>query len=413
MNRSFIYFAVSLYIPAFFITLGFGLVSPVLPLYAQTFGVPYAMVALITTANALGRIICDIPLGALCDKLGRRNLAILGPLIVTVSAILCGLAQSFYELLFYRAITGIGMAMWMIARQAIVADSVDPSIRGRVMSTFMGINMVGMGTGPAVGGIIAEFWDYRAPFFFYAASTFVSLVACLILVREPATPLNQSKKNNPTLRVNLRQFINFLTFPILMTALANFMVHLRFATRTVLIPLFGNDVLYLSPGEIGLVLSASTFANLLMVVPGGFIVDRFGRKAGFVPSLILTGITFAVFPLSSDFMSAAFFSAIIGISQGIGAGATLTMAADLSPEGYRGLFLGFWNTIGDIGNAVGPVLLGLVGDYYGLTVSFYFIAALMFVNAGITHFFVKETLTKRAREWPTNTENNYSSVSKE
>ncbi len=397
MNRGFIYFAVSLYIPAFFITLGFGLVSPVLPLYAQTFGVPYAMVALITTANALGRIICDIPLGALCDKLGRRNLAILGPLIVTVSAILCGLAQGFYELLFYRALTGIGMAMWMIARQAIVADSVDPSIRGRVMSTFMGINMVGMGTGPAVGGIVAEFWGYRAPFFFYAASTFISLVACLILVREPATTLTQSEKRS-TFRVNLRQFISFLTFPILMTALANLMVHLRFATRTVLIPLFGNNVLNLTFGEIGVVLSASTFANLLMVVPGGFIVDRFGRKAGFVPSLILTGITFAVFPLSSDFISAAFFSALIGISQGIGAGATLTMAADLSPEGYRGLFLGFWNTIGDIGNAVGPVLLGLVGDYYGLTVSFYFIAALMFVNAGITHFFVKETLTKRARE---------------
>jgi len=58
--------------------------------------------------------------------------------------------------------------------------------------------------------------------------------------------------------------------PLHAHALVNFIVHLRFATRTVLIPLFGNNVLDLTFGEIGLVLSASTFANLLMVVPGGF-----------------------------------------------------------------------------------------------------------------------------------------------
>jgi MFS family permease len=80
----------------------------------------------------------------------------------------------------------------------------------------------------------------------------------------------------------------------------------------------------------------------------------------------------------------------------------MTLAADLSPEGYRGLFLGFWNTVGDMGSAIGPVLMGLVSDYYGLMVAFYVIAALMFVNAGTTHFFVKETITKAARAQPNN-----------
>lgn len=177
IDKSILDFAITLYIPGFFVNLGFSIISPILPKYAESFGVSLGLASLIVTANAVGRILADIPLGSMCDRIGRRPLAVAGPLVVTVAAILCGLAPNFYALLIFRALGGAGMSMWMIARQAMIADSIDPSIRGRIMSTFMSVNMIGSATGPTFGGIIYDLWkDYRAPFFFYAASTFASFI---------------------------------------------------------------------------------------------------------------------------------------------------------------------------------------------------------------------------------------------
>jgi len=396
MDRSFLRFAVSLYIPGFFVSLGFSIASPILPIYAQSFGVPIALVAMVSTTNALGRILSDIPLGALCDRVGRRPLTIFGPLLITLSAILSGLAQSFYELLIYRFMTGVGMSMWMVARQAMIADTIDPSIRGRVMSTFQGVNMIGSASGPAVGGIVAELWGDRMPFFFYGASTFISLVTGLLFIRESA-PASQ-RENRSHLGADVRKLLGFLTFSVIIAAFANFANHLRFSGRAVLLPLYGDNILHLTRGEVGLVLSASTIANVLMVIPGGYIVDKYGRKAGLVPSFILTGLVFGLFPLSTDFASAVIISTFLGVAGGIGGGASMALAADLAPEGLRGAFLGFWSTVGDAGSAIGPVVLGLVADLYGLASSFHVICALMLFTAGTTQLFVKETLKTKSEK---------------
>jgi DHA1 family multidrug resistance protein-like MFS transporter len=391
MNRSMLHFMVSLYIPGFLINLGFSIVSPILPLYAQSFGVPYALAAMVISANAFARMFADIPLGSICDRVGRRLLIILGPLVVTASAILCGIAQSFPELLVYRVITGFGMAMWMVARQATIADSVPLAIRGRVMSTFQGVSMAGSAAGPAVGGVVAEFWGYRAPFFFYAACTFASLIACVLLVKESAS-LKKQTERKPTFAADFRVILGSLSFPIVMAMFTTFTNSFRIAARNVLIPLYGNNVLNLTSGEIGLILTVSTVSMILMTFPGGWLVDKYGRKAGLIPAFILTGIVFCLFPLSSDFMSAIFVASILGFASGLGGGASMTLAADLSPEGHKGLFLGFWQTIGDFGMTIGPLTLGFVADLYGLTMPFYVIALLMLFTAGTTQFFVKETL---------------------
>lgn len=396
MNREFLHFALSLYIPGFFINLGWGLVSPILPLYAESFGISYVLVGLVITSNALGRIFCDIPLGAVCDRAGRRPLAILGPLLVTASALLCGLAQGFYELVLYRLITGVGMAMWMIARQAIIADSVNPAVRGRVLGTFQGVNMIGSATGPAVGGIIADLWGYRAPFYFYAASTFACLVSSLLMVKESARPIQREMKSG--IGIDLPQFLGLLSFPIVMAALTNFTNHVRFAARATLVPLYGSDVLGLTTWEIGLVLSASTVANIATVMPGGYVVDKYGRKAGLIPAFLFSGLIFVLFPFFNSLWGITIIAILLGVASGFGGGAAMVVAADLSPEDSRGVFMGFWQTIGDLGLVITPVALGFFADNYGWISPFIFTAALMFLTAATTQLFVRETMKVKTKK---------------
>jgi MFS family permease len=65
---------------------------------------------------------------------------------------------------------------------------------------------------------------------------------------------------------------------IFIAAFSNFSNHIRFAARAFLVPLFGNDILFLSGTEVGLILSFSTILNIIIAVPGGMIVDKYGRK---------------------------------------------------------------------------------------------------------------------------------------
>jgi MFS family permease len=72
-------FAITLYIPGFFVSLGFNIVSPIISDYARSFGASLGMAALIVTVNVVGRLVADIPVGTLCDRIGRRPLALAGP----------------------------------------------------------------------------------------------------------------------------------------------------------------------------------------------------------------------------------------------------------------------------------------------------------------------------------------------
>jgi hypothetical protein len=132
----------------------------------------------------------------------------------------------------------------------MIADNVDVSIRGRVLSTFQGANMIGSAAGPAIGGIIAELYGYRMPFFFYGAFVLVSLIVSFLFVKESSNPIHQEERS--TVGTDMRRLLAYFTFPILIAAFANFSNHMRNSARGFILPLHASINLGLSPGEIGL-----------------------------------------------------------------------------------------------------------------------------------------------------------------
>lgn len=401
IDKSVLDFMITLYIPGFFVSLGFSIVSPILPQYAESFGVSTGLASFIIAANAVGRILADIPMGSLCDRIGRRPLVVSGPLVATAAAMLCGLVPNFYALLVFRAIGGVGMAMFMIARQAMIADSIDLSIRGRIMGTFMMVNMIGAATGPTFGGIVYDLWkDYRAPFFFYALCTFASFVACFLLIKETSQPKKETdavggESHSQNQMVEVLKYVDFM---IVIAAFSGFSTFVAFVARSLLIPLYGMNALSLSATEVGLILSFCTVLNIIVAMPGGMIVDKYGRKVGITLSLMVSALSYALIPFSTDFVSLLLWVALMGVAGGIGGGASMALAADLAPPHLRGAFLGFWTTIGDIGAAVGPIMCGFLADIYGLSGSFYGTAILIAAGGITTLLFVKETLGREKKK---------------
>ncbi len=369
-----------------------SIATPVVPLFAKSFGVSFGAASLVVTMSGVGRIFADIPIGLLVDRVGRRPMVVVGALLTASSALASGFAQSFFELLVYRTLSGIGMAMWEGARQTIIADAVPLQMRGRITSGFMAVVMLGVTVGPVVGGIVASIWGLRGPFFLHAVVGLVSTLLSYALVKETRLKPCQPSGGDAEESSSRTAFRSLFTYPVLLAfGFATFANHARLAARNVVIPFLGTNVLNVGTTEVGVLLTLIAAGNMLLAIPAGVIMDRFGRKKTLVPGLVITGLAYMLYGGVGDYVQAIYVSILMGFGTGVGAGVVGTMSADMAPKNARGFFIGVWRMMGDFGGAGGPLIVGVVMDVFGVRAAFLAMAVVLLVASVTTQLFVKET----------------------
>jgi MFS family permease len=161
---------------SFFVAVGFGIIAPTIPLFANSFGVNNAQVGLIISAFALARFASGLFSGKLVDKFGERIVYTAGVGFVAVTAFAAALAQSYAELLIYRAVGGLGSSMFSVAAGSILLRAVDDTRRARVQSLYNGSFLLGMMAGPVIGGFLTAI-SLRAPLLIYSVLLVISSVA--------------------------------------------------------------------------------------------------------------------------------------------------------------------------------------------------------------------------------------------
>lgn len=139
------------------------------------------------------------------------------------------------------------------------------------------------------------------------------------------------------------------------------------------------------------------FTNLLITVPMGYALDRFGRKAVLVPSLVASAVVAVLFVWTTDFTQLAVVCILLGLSTRAGGQAPLAMASDATMQEAHGLAMGLYRVFGDIGFIVGPLLVGVIADGAGLQWPFYAIAIVISLAVVFIQGYAKETYTRHAR----------------
>lgn len=360
-----------------------------LPLYAATFGISYTLVSLAVAAAALGTLATDVPAGALVGRLGLRQTMTIGTALVAISTLALAVIEHYSLLLAARIIAGIGTAMWGLSRHAFIATAVPIGERGRAISVFGGINRIGTFAGPAVGGALAAWLSYRASFI---AAGLMATLALALAVRfiphSSAQPIASTGRARwrvvaAVLRQNRRD--------LAAAAIAQTLAQMIRAGRLFLVPVFGADILGLSPAQVGLIMTISALIDVSMFVPAGQLMDRFGRKTAAVPSFAVMAAGVALIPLASSFSGLLFATAIIGLGNGLGSGTMMTLGADLAPDGATGEFLGLWRLIGDAGAFLGPVAVGIIAGAAGLQGSAVVLAIVGMAASATLALLVRET----------------------
>jgi multidrug resistance protein len=367
--------------------LGLGIVGPVLPLYARSFGVSAAMAGGLITAFGLARMFTNIPAGRLSDRLGRRPLLIGGMLLISVASFFSATAQSFAPLIFFRLLQGVGSATQTTVALIALTDISTPRDRGRIMSLYMGGLLLGASLGPSVGGFVGEQWGFRAPFFVYSGLALIGALWGYLLAPEtrPAAPQADARSGRePTAQRSSMQVLwSLLRNPSFV--LVNMVTVMSFFTRSggqsTVLPLYG-DSIGLGAGQIGLVLSAIAGANLLTVRAAGSFADRYGRKRVILPAALISGVGLIAFTFSQSFATFIASGILLGIGSGFVGPAPAAYVADIARPGEHGMAMGLFKTFGDVGVTIGPLMMGWLVDRFSHGTALQ-VNAVMFAMAGL------------------------------
>jgi len=170
--------------------LGYSLILPLLPYYAEAFGATLTVIGLLGTTNALAQLIAAPVIGRLSDRYGRRPLLIFSIAGTVLSFLLLGLARSVPMLFLSRVLDGLLGGNIALAR-AYITDVTDEKSRARGLGIIGAAFGLGFIIGPAMGGFLSRF-GYNVPAFVASGLSLLNLIAVLLWLPESLSPERQS-----------------------------------------------------------------------------------------------------------------------------------------------------------------------------------------------------------------------------
>lgn len=380
-----------LVVASFFVAVGFGIIVPAIPLFARSFGVSNAAVGLIISLFALARFTSGLISGKLVDKFGERTVFAVGVAFVALSVGACGIAQSYNQLLFFRAAGGLGSSMFSVAASSVILRSVSDAQRGHAQSVYNGSFLLGAIAGPAIGGGLAAI-SLRAPFFVYAIALSISgTVAFIFFTSEHLQAPKKTEGKKVAMSLKDALALKGYRYALVITFVSSWVI---FGVRTSILPLFITEQLKSTAAVVGWGFTISAVIQGTLILRAGRLSDERGRRF-----ILVTGTTIAlvgIIIMSLTLNPLMFFisMAIIGLGNAFLASAPATIVGDLI-EGKGGQVIALFQMAGDAGMIVGPVAVGFIADHYGYRAAFG-LSGLVFCIAIVLSMKMPETRKSRA-----------------
>lgn len=342
----------------FVIMMGFGILSPVLPKYARSFGVGYDAVGILVAAFSLTRLVFDPITGALIERFGERAMVTAGAIIVGATSVLAGFAPTFPLLVIFRATGGAGSAVFFAALLSFLLRTIPSDRVGRVMSVYYASFNVGIIAGEPFGGLFASWFGLKSPLFIYAGTCFLSAWVFWRTIYDPARSEHEVRRGGLRRLPWRRPFVAALA----VNGAYLWMIGAVFST---LVPLFGNERVHLSLGGVGLGLAIASATEFAVLFPAGKATDRRGRKAVLVPAFAALVLVIAMFGLATTPLLFMVAMGVLGVTSGYAGVPPAAMLSDVTPPELQGTAVAVFRFVGDLGFVLGPLVAGLTANALG------------------------------------------------
>lgn len=380
---------------AFAVAIGYGLVAPVLPQYARSFDVSVTAASVVVSAFAFFRLVFAPAGGFLVDRLGERWVYMSGLLIVVVSTLATGMAQSYWQLLVFRGLGGLGSTMFTISAMALLTRLSPPGARGRIAGLYATAFLIGNIGGPVLGGLLAGF-GMRVPFFVYSFTLLVATGVVAVFLRggrrpsaddgmpeQEALPVREALRDSGYRAALVSSFVNGWS---------------SFGVRVAIVPLFAAANFDAGAGVAGTALASFAVGTAAVVSVAGWLSDRYGRRPLVIGGLVVSGVATLALGWCDTVPLLVAASVVAGMGAGVLNPAQQASVADvIGADRAGGKVLATFQMASDSGAILGPVLVGLVVDGFGYTAGFVLSGALL-LAAVVPWVFARETHERLGRE---------------
>lgn len=333
---------------------GFGIVLPVLPLYARRLSATPFQATMLVAAFSAASLVCSPLLGRLSDRVGRRPVLLLSLAGTAAGSLLTGLAGSLPLLIAGRLIDGASGASVSVA-QAAAADMAAPGQRPRLIGLLGAAFGVGFVAGPALGAL-ASLGGQRLPFF--VAAGIAGTNAVVALRRLPETrPRSAGSSPRDRSRARGRGALQIPGAPGLVTV--SFCAVTAFSAFEATLAVFGARHLGLGIGS-----SAAVFAAVglvLVVVQGAgvhVLVGRVGERPALGAGLVADAAGLVLLSRTGGWQVAVPALALLTIGQALVQTTMASVLAGLAGPDRRGELLGLQQAASGLGRVAGPAMGG-------------------------------------------------------
>ncbi len=363
--------------------IGLGIIWPLIPIYAVELGATGFQVGLIIAAFNITRAFLNPFSGRLSDRWGRKPFIVLGLLLYATVSVLYVLSARVDSLIFVRLLHGFTSVLVVPVALALAGDVAPPQRLGLYMGTLNMAIMLGMGTGPALGGIIRDSFGMHAAFYTMGGLALVTFLAVTIFLpgdpegktshgRQPVVPWNRLLKHRAVQGLFiLRLFIaagqgSVYTFlPIL-------------ALR-----------MQISSSQVGIILGVNIFMIAFLQRICGGIADRVNPKNMIIWGTLLSALVVPAMPYTGGFYMILLLNVIMGIGNGIAMPGGFVITGQLGKTMGMGSMMGITETGWSLGMIVSPIISGVIMDSLGVPSIFLTGGVLTVIGVLLVAFFLR------------------------
>ncbi|MBI5840749.1 MAG: MFS transporter [Chloroflexi bacterium] len=373
----------SIVLVVFIDLLGYSLILPLLPYYAQTFHANQTVTGLLLASYSIMQLIGAPILGRLSDRFGRRPILLLCILGTTIGFLMMGLAATLWMLFASRMLDGLTGGNFSVT-QAYISDVTNEKDRSKALGMTGAAFGLGFIVGPVTGGLLGQ-WNPALPAFVAAAISLINFVLVYAWLPESLTREKRAQMIEKQPAVTWNALLVALRRPFTSSLfITGFFFGLAFVILQTIFALHALVKFNMTSFQTGLVL---TYVGILSVIMQGFLVgrltSRFREDALIVVSAVLLGVGLLGWGLASNIFWLYMATTPIALFGGLlGTLLSSTLTKAVAPHEIGGI-LGLYSAMDSSTRVIGPIIGGILLQQVGAWAPGAFGAVLM---AGVSIF---------------------------
>ncbi|UOQ83337.1 MFS transporter [Gracilibacillus salinarum] len=373
-----------LFLVMFFVMVGFGIIIPVLPFYAEELGASPLALGLLMATYSVMQFLFSPMWGRISDKIGRKPVLLIGIAGLALSFFLLATANQLWMLFAARIIGGLLSSANMPTVTAYVADITTEEDRGKGMGIIGAAVGLGFIFGPAIGGVFSS-GNLAIPFYLSGISSLITFALVAIVLRET----RPEKAEQVTAPAKRRSLLKALKTPMAYLYVLQWFVSVSLAGLEATFAYFAFDRAGLGTVELGYIFMIMGLAGA--IVQGGLVgqlTKRLGEGKVIQIGVIVSAIGFALILFVQDFLTAAIFLTIFGLGNGLIRPSVSSLLTKKATSGY-GEVTGMLSSFDSLGRIIGPPLGGFL---YGVAIILPYVAGIILsvLALGIYYLYLRQ-----------------------